>query len=105
MIQGFYTLENKIENNLTLEGAFYQSEWVEINSSWVIFIFFFFKCKPSHVSEWFCRPHLAIMNAFHTILNFHFNKQILYPCKLASPSWWESAQVRESTFFLGNEWN
>ena len=28
-----------IENNLTWEGAFYQSEWVKINSSWVVLIF------------------------------------------------------------------
>ena len=35
-------LKNKIENNSTWEGAFYQSEWVKINSKWV-FSFFHFK--------------------------------------------------------------
>ena len=30
-------LKKKIENNSTSEGAYYQSEWVKINSSWVIF--------------------------------------------------------------------
>ena len=34
-------LKNKIENNSIWEGAFYQSEWVKINSCWVISIFSF----------------------------------------------------------------
>ena len=33
-----YTLKKRIQNNPTWEDAFYQSEWVKINSSWVIFI-------------------------------------------------------------------
>ena len=37
-----FTLKNKIENNSTWDGAFYESEWVEINSNWVIL---FFKCN------------------------------------------------------------
>ena len=32
-------LKNKIENNSTWEGAFYQSEWVKVYSSWVILVF------------------------------------------------------------------
>ena len=32
-------LKNKIENNSTWGGAFYQSEWVKINSSWVTLVF------------------------------------------------------------------
>ena len=32
-------LKNKIENNSTWEGDFYQSEWVKINSNWVILVF------------------------------------------------------------------
>ena len=28
-----------IENTSTWEGAFYQCEWVKINSSWVILVF------------------------------------------------------------------
>ena len=40
--QEYYThLKNKIGNNSTWEGAFYKSEWVKSNSSWVIFIFSF----------------------------------------------------------------
>ena len=34
-------LKNKIENNLTWEKGFYQSEWVKKNSSWIAFIFSF----------------------------------------------------------------
>ena len=37
-------LRNKFENNSTWEGAFYQSEWDKINSSWVIFIFSLYVC-------------------------------------------------------------
>ena len=32
-------LKKKIENNSTWEGAFYQSKWDKINSSWVILVF------------------------------------------------------------------
>ena len=39
-VQRYYTrLKNTIENNSTWEGAFYQSAWVKINSSWVILVF------------------------------------------------------------------
>ena len=31
--------KNKIENNSTCEGAFYQSEWVKFNSRWLILVF------------------------------------------------------------------
>ena len=31
--------KNEIENNSAWEGVFYQSEWVKINSSWVILVF------------------------------------------------------------------
>ena len=34
----------KVENNSTWKGAFYQSEWVKINSSWVILIFSLYVC-------------------------------------------------------------
>ena len=37
-------LKNKIENNSTWEGAFYQSEWVKINWSWVILVFSRYVC-------------------------------------------------------------
>ena len=32
-------LKNKIENNSTWEGVFYQIDWVKMNSSWVILVF------------------------------------------------------------------
>ena len=37
-------LKNKIENNSTWEGAFYQSEWAKINSSWVTLVFSLYVC-------------------------------------------------------------
>ena len=37
-------LKIKIENNSTWEGAFYQSEWVKMNSSWVILVFSLYVC-------------------------------------------------------------
>ena len=41
----YYILKkSKIENNSTWEGAFYQSEWDEINWSWVILIFSLYVC-------------------------------------------------------------
>ena len=46
-------LKNKIENNSTWEGAFYQSEWVKINWSWVALVFFHFMCIVVSTSELF----------------------------------------------------
>ena len=59
-----------VKNNSTREDAFYQSEWVKTNSSWVT-LFFHFKCVAANASE----------------------------------CWRKFTQVRESAFFLGNEWN
>ena len=39
MLRKLYTHKKKTENNASWESAFYQSEWVKMNSSWVIFIF------------------------------------------------------------------
>ena len=50
----FTCLKNKIESNSTWERTFYQTEWVKINSSCVIFIFFSFKSVVGNVSEMFC---------------------------------------------------
>ena len=33
------SLKKKLENNSTWEDAFYQSEWVKINTNWVILVF------------------------------------------------------------------
>ena len=37
-------LKNKIENNSTWEGAFYQSEWLKTNSRWVVLVFSLYVC-------------------------------------------------------------
>ena len=34
----FTGLKNKNESNSTWEGAFYQTEWVKIDSRWVILV-------------------------------------------------------------------
>ena len=52
-------LKNKIENNSTWEDAFYQSELVKINSSWVIFIFSLYVCIVANASKLFCMAPLA----------------------------------------------
>ena len=45
------------------------------------------------------------MNAFYSILTFHFKHHILYKYKLAILIWWKSTQLRKDAFSLGNEWN
>ena len=57
------SLKNKIKNNSFWEGSFYQSEWVEINSSWVILVF------SLYAHELFCRAHLANIERFL----YHYN--------------------------------
>ena len=61
-------LKNKIANNSTLEGAFYQIEWVKTNPSWVILIFSLYECA----SELYCMAHLANIERFlyHSSLSF-----------------------------------
>ena len=44
IFSSFTRLKNKIENNSTWEGAFYQSEWVKINWSWVNLLFSLYVC-------------------------------------------------------------
>ena len=58
-----YTFKNKIEGISTWEGAFYQSEWVEINWSW-IFLFFYFIYAAVNSSELFGVAHLANIEYF-----------------------------------------
>ena len=75
-------LKNRIKNNSTWEGTFYQSDWVKIDSCSVILVFHFM-CVAANASELFCMAHLSnINNAFYTILNFHSKYQILYKGKL-----------------------
>ena len=64
----FKHLKNKTENNSTWEGAFYQSEWDEIKSSWVIY-FFHFMWVAANALELFCMAHLA--NSEHFL--YHSN--------------------------------
>ena len=71
MLEGTIHLKNKIENNSTWESAFYQNEWVEINSSWVIFIFHFVYIA-ANVSELFCMAHLPNNERFLSHSNFSF---------------------------------
>ena len=42
-----------------------------------LFLFFQFKCVADNVSELSCMAHLVLMNAFYTILTFHFKYQVL----------------------------
>ena len=74
---------------ITWEGAFYQSEKVKINSSWV----FYFKNVGANASELFYVAYLADNKEF--LIPF----QILHSCKLASLNWWKSSQVWENVFF------
>ena len=64
-------LKKKIENNSTWEDALYQSEWVKINSIWVILIFHFM-CVAANASELFCMAYLANIERFlyHSSLSF-----------------------------------
>ena len=64
-----------------------------------LFSFFHFMCAAVNASELFCMAYLAKMNAFYTILTFHFKYQFLYVCKLACLSWWISTQASEVSFF------
>ena len=59
-------LKKKTENNSAWEGAFYQSDWVKINSSWVILVFHFM-CVAANAFELFCMAYLTILNAFYII--------------------------------------
>ena len=63
--------KNMIKNNTTLQGVFYQSEWVKINSSWAILVFQFM-CVAANASELYCMDHLANIEHFlyHSKLSF-----------------------------------
>ena len=98
-------LINKIENNSTWEGAFYQNEWVKINSSWVSFVFFTLCVLLRMHPNCFVCTVKQKLNTFYTILTFHFKYQILHARKLTSLSWWKPIQVWEGAFSFGNEWN
>ena len=64
-------LKNKIENNSTWEGTFYQSKWVKINLSWVILVFHFM-CVAANESELFCMAHLTNFERFLYSSNLSF---------------------------------
>ena len=63
-------LKKKTENNSTWEGAFYQSEWVKINSDWVILVFSL--CVAPNASEMFYIAFLANIERFLYHSNFSF---------------------------------
>ena len=62
---------------------FIKNEWVKINSSWVILVFYFMYVAAD-ASELFCMAYLAIIERFLTILIFHFKYQVFYVCKLTN---------------------
>ena len=64
-------LKNKIDNNSTWEGAFYQSEWVKTNSCWVSLVFHFM-CVAANASQLFCMTRLENSERFlwHSNLSF-----------------------------------
>ena len=64
-------LKNNTKNNSTWECTFYQSEWAQINSSWVILIFYFM-CVAANASELVCMVHLANIGRFlyHSNVSF-----------------------------------
>ena len=64
-------LVNKTENNSSSEGAFYQSELIEITQI-VLFSFSHFVCVIANASELFCIAHLANIerSLYHSNLSF-----------------------------------
>ena len=64
-------LNIKIENNSTSNGAFYQSEWVKNNSSWVSLVFRFIYVA-ANASELFCMVHLTNIERFLYYSNLSF---------------------------------
>ena len=65
-------LNKKIENNSTWEGELYQSNWVKINWSSVILVFFYFMWAAANASELFCMTHLAGIECFLYYSNLSF---------------------------------
>ena len=65
-------IKNKIENNWTWEGAFYQSEWVNEITQVELFYFFHFMCVAANASELFYVAHLANTERFlyHSNISF-----------------------------------
>ena len=65
------SLKNKIENNSTWEGTFYQSEWVKLIQA-ELFSLFHFMCVAANAFELFCMAHLASIERFlyHSNLSF-----------------------------------
>ena len=55
-------LKKKIENNSTWVGVFYESEWVEIYSSWVILVFSLYVCCANACE--FCMAHVTNIEPF-----------------------------------------
>ena len=68
----YCTLKKQIEANTTLEDAFYQSEWVKVDLSSVIFIFVILCVLLLNASQLFYMCHLANIERFSSHSNFSF---------------------------------
>ena len=74
MIEGYVSyacLKHTIENNSTWDDAFYENDWIKINSSWVTLVFHFI-CIVANASELFCMAHLANTESFLYYSNLSF---------------------------------
>ena len=60
----YYTLKKQDRKQLNLRGAFYQSERIKINSSWVILVFFPFIYVAANAFKLVCVDHLAKIESF-----------------------------------------
>ena len=86
------SLKNKIENNSTWDGLFYQSKWVKINSSRVFSVFHFMYVAVNAPNCFLCYIQLKILNAFFTILTFILN--IKFYVQVNLPAWAYENQLK-----------
>ena len=56
--------------------------------------FFHFKSLAANASEFICVALYQIMNAFYTILTFHFNLKIVYAMHVNSPTVADENQLK-----------
>ena len=87
------------ENNSTWGSAFYQSEWVIINSSWIILVYFM--CVAANASKLFCMAHLANIKLFlcHSNLSYQISNFIYM--HVNSTAWADENQLKcEKVSFL-----
>ena len=95
----FTLLKNKIENNSTREGAFYQNALIKINSIWVI-SFFHLMCVVANASKLFYTANLANIERFLYHSNLSFQKYKFYT-HVNSPVWVDKNHLKyEKVHFL-----